>query len=393
MLSPSQLGGIRRAIADAGADGWLLYDFHGINPIAAGVAGISGMVSRRYFCYIPREGNPVAITHAIEQGPWEQWPAEWPKHVYSSWRDFEKYLGDTVRGKRVAMEYSPGDAVPYLDRVPAGVVELVRNSGAEVVTSADLVTRIYAVWTPDQLEAHKRAAEHLARIARNAMALAGEKARSGKPIREYELSMLIREEFAQANLVTDNHGPNVSIGLNAANPHYDPTAEKSSLINDGDIILIDLWAREPGAPFADQTWMGSLGPVSSENAVIWETVRGARDAAIEVLRDAVESGRPVTGGEADDAARNYITKRGFGKHFTHRTGHSIDSRDIHGSGPNIDNLETRDVRMLLPGVAFSIEPGIYIPGQVGMRTEVNGFIQEGSLLITPERIQQDVFIV
>lgn len=393
MLSPSQLGGIRRAIADAAVDGWLLYDFHGINPIAAGVVGISGMVTRRYFCYIPREGNPVAITHAIEQGPWEDWPSDWPKRVYSSWRDLERYLADAVRGKKVAMEYSAGDAVPYLDRVPAGVVEMVRNAGAEVVTSADLVTRIYAVWTPEDLASHKRAAEHLARIARNAMALAGERARSGKPISEYELMMLIREEFSEANLVTDSHGPNVSVGLNAANPHYDPTKEHSALIRDGDILLIDLWAHEPDGVFADQTWMGSLGPASAENIVIWEAVRGARDAAIKVLRDRVESGKPVTGGEADDAARNYITERGFGEKFTHRTGHSIDSREIHGSGPNIDNLETRDVRTLLPGIAFSIEPGIYITGQVGMRTEVNGFIEDGSLLITPTNIQKDLFIV
>jgi len=392
MLLASKLDEIRKAIADAGVDGWLLYDFRGTNPIAASVVGISGMVTRRYFCYIPREGNPVAITHAIEQGPWETWPCEWTKYVYSSWRDLESFLTRTVSGKRVAMEYSAGDAVPYLDRIPAGVVEMVRNAGAEVVTSADLVTRIYAVWTPEQLASHKRAAEHLARIARNAMALAGEKARAGSPMREYELQQLIRQEFDEAGLFTD-HGPNVSTGLSAANPHYEPTAEHSELINDGDILLIDLWAREPDGVYADQTWMGSLGPASPANVTIWETVRGARDAAIAVLRDRIENGVPVTGGEADDAARNYITERGFGERFTHRTGHSIDSRDIHGSGPNIDNLESRDVRVLLPGIAFSIEPGIYIPGQVGMRSEVNGYVSEGSLLITPSRIQEDLFIV
>jgi Xaa-Pro dipeptidase len=272
------------------------------------------------------------------------------------------------------------------------VVELVRSSGAEVVTSADLVTRIYAVWTPENVASNQRAAEHLARIARNAMALAGERARSGKPMHEFELATLIREEFAEAKLFTD-HGPNVSVGLNAANPHYEPTEEHSAVINDGDIILIDLWAREADGVYADQTWMGSLGPASSENVAIWETVRGARDAAISLLRERIESGRPVTGGEADDAARNFITERGFGKNFTHRTGHSIDSRDLHGSGPNIDNLETRDVRVLLPGVAFSIEPGIYIPGQVGMRSEVNGFIADGSLLITPRNPQNDLLIV
>jgi Xaa-Pro dipeptidase len=392
MLSATELGGIRRAIADAGVDGWLLYDFRGINPIASSVAGVSGMVSRRYFCYIPREGNPVAITHAIEQGPWAAWPAEWPKRVYSGWRELEGALAEVVKGKRVAMEYSPGDAVPYLDRIPAGVIEMVRAAGAEVVTSADLVTRIYAVWTPDNLASHKRAAEHLARIARNALALAGERARSGNPMHEFELALLIRQEFADAKLLTD-HGPNVSVGVNAASPHYEPTAENSAVINDGDIILIDLWAREEAGVYADQTWMGSIGTPSPANVVIWESVRGARDAAIAVLRERVEAGIPVTGGEADDAARNFIAARGFGDRFTHRTGHSIDSRDIHGSGPNIDNLESRDLRVLLPGIAFSIEPGIYIPGQVGMRSEVNGFIEKGSLLITPRNMQHDLIIV
>ena len=392
MLSTTELGGIRRAIADAGVDGWLLYDFRGINPIAASIAGVSGMVSRRYFCYIPAQGNPVAITHAIEQVPWETWPREWPKHVYSGWRELEGALASVVKGKRVAMEYSPGDAVPYLDRIPAGVLEMVRQAGAEVVTSADLVTRIYAVWTPQDLASHRRAAEHLARIARNAMVLAGERARSGNPMREFELALVIREEFATAGLLTD-HGPNVSVGLNAASPHYEPTAEHSSVLNDGDIILIDLWAREEGGVYADQTWMGSIGTPAPANVVIWETVRGARDAAIAVLRERIDGGKPVTGGEADDAARNYITERGFGDKFTHRTGHSIDSRDLHGSGPNIDNLESRDVRVLLPGIGFSIEPGIYIAGQVGMRSEVNGFVDAGSLVITPQNIQQDLIIV
>lgn len=392
MLSASALGDIRRAIADVGVDGWLLYDFRGINPIASSVAGISGMVTRRYFCYIPREGDPVAITHAIEQGPWTKWPAEWPKRVYTSWHELEQSLADVIAGKRVAMEYSPGDAVPYLDRVPGGVIEMVRAAGGEVVTSADLVTRIYAVLSPEGVASHQRAAEHLARIARNAMALAGERARSGQPMHEFELATLIRQEFTEAKLVTD-HGPNVSVGVNAANPHYEPTAERSAVINDGDIILIDLWARETDGVYADQTWMGSLGPASPSDVVIWETVRGARDAAIALLRERVKSGTPVTGGEADDAARNFIAERGFGDNFIHRTGHSIDSRDLHGSGPNIDNLETRDVRVLLSGIAFSIEPGIYISGQVGMRSEVNGVIADGSLLITPHNPQQHLLIV
>lgn len=393
MIGPAQLPAFQRAIADAGLDGWLLYDFRGTNPIAARLIGIEGMLTRRIFCFIPRTGNPVAITHAIEQAPWAEWPAGWERLVYSSWRELERQVGDVVKGKRVAMEYSPGDAVPYLDRVPAGVLELVRAAGATVVSSGDMVSRFYAVWSDAGRASHERAAEHLARIARNAMQLAGERARSGEPMREYELARLIRDEFDEAGLETD-HGPNVSVGVNAANPHYEPTAEHSALIEDGSILLIDLWARERDAGvYADQTWMGSLGPPSERDARIWEAVRDARDAAIDLLRARVAKGERVTGGEADDAARAVIVQRGYGDRFVHRTGHSIDSRDLHGSGPNLDNLETRDERALVPGVGFSIEPGIYIPGDVGMRSEVNGFIQPDGVLITPQRPQHDLFIV
>ncbi|MGI8546554.1 MAG: M24 family metallopeptidase [Gemmatimonadaceae bacterium] len=394
MISPTQLQHIRSAIGDAGLDGWLLFDFRGINPIASRLVGVEGMVTRRYFCYIPRDAGavPVALTHAIEQGPWEKWPESWDKRVYSSWRDLERNLAELVRGQRVAMEYSPGDAVPYLDRIPAGVLEMVRAAGAEVFSSADLVTRFYAVWSDANVESHRRAAEHLGRIARNALSLAGERAHAGKPMNEFELASLIRDEFAEADLYT-NHGPNVSVGANAANPHYEPSAEQSALINEGDILLIDLWAREADGVYADQTWMGSLGEPSAHNKEIWEAVRGARDAAIDYLRTNINNGEPVRGGDVDDVARDFIKARGFGDQFIHRTGHSIDPRDLHGSGPNIDNLETRDERLLLPGVAFSIEPGIYIAGDVGMRSEVNAYIESDGVLITPRKPQHDLMVV
>lgn len=392
MISPIQLPGLSAAIADAGLDGWLLFGFRGVNPIASSLLGLEGMLTRRYFCYIPRDGVPVALTHAIEQGPWESWPDAWEKRVYSSWRDLERNLAELVRGRRVAMEYSPGDAVPYLDRIPAGVLELVRAAGAEVFSSADLVTRFYAVWSGPNLESHQRAAEHLARIARNAMSLAGERARAGDPMREFELASLIRDEFAEAGLNTD-HGPNVSVGANAANPHYEPTAGQSALINGGDILLIDLWARESDGVYADQTWMGSLGEPNARDKEVWEAVRGGRDAAIDYLRQNASEGKHVRGGDVDDAARDFIRARGFGERFIHRTGHSIDPRDLHGSGPNIDNLETRDDRLLLPGVAFSIEPGVYIPGVVGMRSEVNACVTDDGVLITPRRPQHDLLVV
>lgn len=386
------LPSLQRAIADAGLDGWLLFDFRGTNPISQHLLQLPGMVTRRYFCLVPREGTPVALTHAIEQGPWQEWPVSWEKRVYSDWRVLERELAALVGGKRVAMEYSPGDAVPYLDRIPAGVVEMVRKAGATVVSSADLVTRFYAVWDPALLPSHERAAEELARIARETFALAGARARAGEPMQEFALAEAIRRAFDDAGLVTD-HGPNVSVGVNAANPHYEPSADHSALVTVGSILLIDLWAREPNGVYADQTWMGSLGAPSERDQRIWETVRGARDAAIDLLRERVTRGVPVRGREVDDAARNYLTARGFGDAFIHRTGHSIDARDLHGSGPNIDNLETSEERLLLPGVGFSIEPGIYLAGDVGMRSEVNGFIGDGELVITPREYQHDLIIV
>jgi len=392
MLTPETLPDVQRALADAKVDGWLLYDFRGVNSIATGLLNLDGFASRRVFGWVPREGKPVAITHAIEQGPWRQWPAAWGKEVYSSWRALEGYVRDLVNGKRVAMEYSPGDAVPYVDRVPAGVLDLVRAAGAEVVTSGELISRLYAVWTPAQLDSHRKAARIVADVARGAFADVGERLRAGETVHEHEVQQRIRDAFTRAGLETD-HGPNVSAGANAANPHYEPSADAPRRIVPGELVLIDLWAHEPGNPYADQTWMASVGAPNDRAVTIWTAVRGARDAAIALLRERISARTPVLGGEADDAARAVIEQRGYGQYFTHRTGHSIDSRDLHGSGPNLDNLESRDERALIPGVGFSIEPGIYIPGDVGMRSEVNGFIEPDGVLITPQRLQRDLFIV
>lgn len=392
MLQPESLPALQSALGNAGLDGWLLYDFHGLNPVAVGMLELPGMTTRRFFVYIPRSGPPVAITHAIEQGPWLGWPAEWRKEKYSSWRVLESLLAGLVSGKRVAMEYSPGDAVPYLDRVPAGVIEMVRSAGATVVTSADLVSRFYAVWSDDQRASHERASRAVSTIGQEAIRLAGSRADSASPLTEHALQSWIKDRFTGGGLETD-HGPIVAIGPNAANPHYEPTPGSSATINRGDILLVDLWAREKNGVFADQTWMGSLGAPSARDNTIWLAVRDARDAAISLLRERLEAHQPVRGGEVDDAARAVITKRGYGDYFIHRTGHSIDPRDLHGSGPHIDNLETREDRALIPGVGFSIEPGIYLSGDVGMRSEVNGFIGADGLLITPSDYQKELLIV
>ena len=394
MLTPETLPAVQRALADIGVDGWLLYDFRGLNPIAGGMMRLDGMTTRRAFAFVPARGTPVAISHAIEQGPWHHWPTSWTKEIYSSWQSLESALAKQISGKRVAMEYSAGDAVPYLDRIPAGVLEMVRAAGANVVSSDELVTRFYAGWTAEHIASHVRAAEVIATIARDAFALAGRRARGegGGPIAEHELMAWILDRFHQKGLSTD-HGPNVSAGANAANPHYEPTAASPRLIRDGDIVLIDLWAREEQGVWADQTWMASLGAPSPEALKIWNTVRDARDAAITLVEQRVSAGEPLRGAEVDDAARQVIAAAGYGKYFTHRTGHSIDSRDLHGSGPHLDNLETRDTRQLVPGVAFSIEPGIYIPDSIGMRTEVNVYLTPGKAVVTPRDYQRELIIV
>lgn len=392
LLSVATLPAIQDALAAAGVDGWLLYDFRGTNPIARAMLGLEGMQSRRIFAWVPTRGTPVAVTHAIEQAPWSRWPAAWERRVYASWASLETEVASIAGGKRVAMEYSPGDAVPVVDRVPAGVLELVRAAGADVVTSADLVTRFFAVWSADGLASHKRAAEQLRTIAHAAFVRAGAAAASGAPITEFALMRWMQDQFAAGGLETD-HGPNVSATENAANPHYEPSADAPRLLKTGDAILIDLWATEPGGIYADQTWMASIGAPSARLQQVWTTVRDARDAALALLRERIESGTPVRGAEADDAARQVIERAGFGPYFTHRTGHSMDARALHGSGPNLDNLETREERLLIPGVGFSVEPGVYVPGEIGVRSEVNCWVGERELLVTPGTIQRELIVV
>ncbi|MFL5616756.1 MAG: M24 family metallopeptidase [Gemmatimonadaceae bacterium] len=393
MLTPESLPTVQRALADAELDGWLLYDFQGNNPIANGLLALEGMVSRRVFVFIPRDGVPRALGHAIEAGPWRRWPAAWPRATYSAWRELEAGVADMVRGKRVAMEYSSGDAVPYLDRVPAGVLEMVRAAGAaEVVSSGALVTRFYASWTEEQLASHLRSAETIAAIAHDTFALAGERARTSEPATENELMLYIRDRFARAGLVTD-HGPSVCAGESSANPHYEPSGERPRAIREGEVLLIDLWATEPQGVYADQTWMGFVGTPSARAQEVWATVRDARDAAIRLVQSAAADGRVLRGADVDDAARQVIAARGFGERFIHRTGHSIDPRSLHGAGPHLDNLETREERTLIPGIGFSIEPGVYLPGELGMRSEVNAFLQPGRAIITPSSPQRELIVV
>src|SRR5262245_36541035 len=291
------------------------------------------------------------------------------------------------------MEVSPRDAVPYVDRVPHGVIELIEGFGARVISSGTLITRFAARWSASELAGHRRAAEALAQIAGDALRWAGAELGRGTEGRETTVQARVVEAFTRARLVTD-HPPIVGFQANAANPHYEPRAGADRRLAPGDVLLLDLWAGvAPGSVFADQTWMAFAGrEPNREVRGVWEAVRGARDAAVALLRERWQRREPVTGAALDDAARAVISKAGYGEYFVHRTGHSID-RDLHGSGPHLDNFETADERMLISGVGFSVEPGIYLPGRFGMRTEINVYVGDAGPEVTPSRRQQDLLLI
>jgi Xaa-Pro dipeptidase len=374
-----------------GADGWLLYDFHGVNPVATRVLGIHGMGTRRFFVLLPRAGRPIAVAHRIELASFEGFPGE--IRPYAAWRELHALLGPLVAGKTLAMEVSPRDAVPYLDRVPHGVVQLLEGFGARVVSSAPLVTRFAARWSAGELAGHRRCAEALAGIAQEALRWAGGELARGAEMRETAVQQRVMDAFGRAGLVTD-HPPIVGFQDNSANPHYEPREGADRRLAAGDVLLLDLWAGPAGGGtvFADQTWMGFAGRApDAEVRRVWETVRGARDAAVARLRERWGRGA-ITGAELDDAARAVITTAGYGEFFMHRTGHSID-RDLHGSGPHLDNFETADDRALLAGIGFSVEPGIYLAARFGMRSEINVFLHETGPEVTPAAPQTDLLLV
>ena len=391
LLDQFDFAALRDLLGKIGADGWLLYDFHGINPAATRVLGINGMGTRRFFVLLPREGTPVAIAHRIELASFDGFPGE--VRPYAAWTELHDHLRTLVAGKTVAMEVSPADAVPYLDRVPHGVVELIEGFGARVVSSGTLITRFAARWSESELAGHRRAADAIAGIANEALRWAGSELGQGAEVRETTVQARVMDAFARAGLVTD-HPPIVGFQANSANPHYEPKAGADRRLARGDVLLLDLWAGvAPGSVFADQTWMAFAGrDPSVEVRKVWESVRGARDGAVALLRDRWKRQEPVTGAALDDAARGVIRAAGFGAYFVHRTGHSID-RDLHGSGPHLDNFETADERQLIAGVGFSVEPGIYLPGRFGMRTEINVFVAETGPLVTPPEPQQELLFV
>jgi Xaa-Pro aminopeptidase len=390
LTTPEGVARVQKALAERDLDGWLLYEFRGQNWIAAELLG-TGWTSRRAFVLVAREGEPRALVHAIERSSWRHWP--WAVETYAGWRELEQGLESLVDGHGVlALEYSAGGAVPTVDLVPAGTVEMVRNAGADPRTSGDLVSLFFSAWSPAQLTDHRRAAAVVARVGQEAFQEAARAVRAGDPHTEGSLTRWILEALGRGGVTVDAD-THVAVGARAADPHYAPDGEGETVAA-GEVLLVDLWGRtsEDGVS-ADQTWMGLLAPTAPGRLIeLWETVREARDEAVAFLRRRSAEGAPIRGYEVDDVAREVIRAAGHAEHFIHRTGHSID-RKLHGSGPNLDNLETRDDRLLVPGVGFSIEPGIYLPGDVGVRSEINVHLAADGPEVTPSDPQTDLILL
>jgi Xaa-Pro dipeptidase len=389
------LTAIRRALAEEGLNGWLLYDFRGSNPIARSVIGFDErqIGTRRWFYLIPAEGEPVAIVHVIEPHALKGAPGT--TVLYRSWKELEdllrRYLGEM---KRVAMEYSPGAAIPYISRVDAGTMEMVRAAGPEVVSSADLVQAFESRWMPDQKALHDRAARDTLLAKDEAFALIRERLASETPIKESEVQAFIQSRFDARGLTT-HHPCIVAVNDHASDPHFETgPGPDDRVIRKGDLVLIDLWAKvagDPRAVYYDATWMAYCGSkVPERMREVWEVVKGARDAAVTFVTEFVASGRQIHGFEVDDVCRSYIEERGYGQYFLHRTGHSI-GYEVHGNGVNIDNLETRDKRRIIPGVCFSIEPGVYLP-DFGVRSEIDMYVGEGAAEVTGD-IQRELLLL
>jgi Xaa-Pro aminopeptidase len=370
-----------------GLDGWLLYDFHGSNPIAAGLAGLTGgghMTTRRWYYLIPAAGEPRGVVHAIERHNLDSLPGE--KIVYARREELDAALTRLLTGlSRVAMEYSPDCAIPYVSRVDAGTAEAVRRRGVEIVSSGDLVQRYEAAWNADQLASHRAASDALYRIKDRAFEAAGAAVRNRTPLTEYELQQQMVAWFEQEGLVSDSP-PVVAIGAHAGDPHYLPTADRCTPIVADEVLLLDLWGKRaaPGAVFADITWVGVTGTtVPQEPARAFGAVAGARDAAVALVEDAARTGRDLRGWEVDRAARAVLERAGYGDRILHRTGHSL-GESVHGNGVHLDDYETHDDRRLLPGTGFTIEPGLYFE-TFGVRTEINMFRGEHDARVTGPR--------
>jgi len=377
------LAAIQAALVESRFDGWLFYDHHNRDPLAYRILGLAGgHVTRRWYYFIPAEGEPKKLVHRIEAGKLDTLPGA--KETYSSWQELESRLEAMLaKATRIAMQYSPRNAIMYVSLVDAGTVELVRSLKKEIVTSADLVSRFEAVLTEAQIATHYAAQRKLDAILAEGWREIGTRVRSGTAD-EFGIVEFLQRAIEREGMVTE-FGPNAPVGANSADSHYEPTAAASKPIRKGDFLLIDIWAKlanDPAAVWYDITWTAVVGraPTDREQRV-FATVREARDAAIARVKEAFASNTPIAGYEADNAARDVIRAAGFGEWFTHRTGHNI-ATELHGSGAHLDNLETHDTRLLLPHTCFSVEPGIYFPGEFGVRSEINMITYPGRAEVT-----------
>ena len=384
---PLDVAAIQNTLRADGLDGWLLYDFHGSNPIAARLAGLTGgahMTTRRWYYLIPSSGSPRALVHAIEKHNLDGLPGG--KTIYAGRQELDAGLTELLRGvRRVAMEYSPQCAIPYLSRVDAGTAELIRSRGVEIVSSGDLVQRFEAAWTPAQLATHARASEALYRIKDRAFDVARHALARGERLTEYGLQQQMVRWFTEEGLVSDS-APVVAVGANAGDPHYLPAPDRAAGIAADQVLLLDLWGKlpEPGAVFADITWVGFTGArVPVETARAFDAIVRARDAAVALVEEAAVTGRELLGWEVDRAARGVLEQSGYGSHILHRTGHSL-GESVHGNGVHMDDYETHDDRRILPGTGFTVEPGLYFD-TFGVRTEINVFRGERDARVTGPR--------
>ncbi len=373
---------VQKDLRAAKLNGWLFYDFRGRDPIAHRLLQLpSAMRTRRWFYFIPANGSPKKLLHKIETAALDTLPGS--ALYYAGQKELQTNLKKLLNGaKTVAMQYSPKNQIPYVAMVDAGTIEQVRSCGARVVSSADLVQKYEACWTPAQLASHLTAGAAIDKIVAATFQRAAGAVRAGKSLSEYELQQFILREFAAAGIST-NEGPDVAVNAHASDPHYGPTADNSAPIREGDLLLLDVWGKtkEQGSVFYDITWVGYLGAkVPEKFANVFSVVRDARDRAVALIRDSIAAGKPLQGWQVDKAARDVIEKAGYGKYFFHRTGHNI-GESIHGNGANMDGLETHDVRRLIPRTCTSIEPGIYL-SDFGIRSEVNVYIDEREARVT-----------
>ena len=373
-------------------DGWLFFDHHLRDPLAYRVLGLPpASPTRRWYYMIPAEGQPRGMEHRIERNSLGELPGD--RIAYSSWTEQVDALRVLTAGmKKVAMQYSPMCAIPYVSMVDGGTIDLIRSLGMEVVSSAELIQTFEARWTPEARDMHFEAGRRVDRVRNEAFDMIRERLSNGLFLTEFEVKTFFRERFAAEGLVTD-HGPIVGVNANASNPHYEPMEDTSSTIQRGDWLLIDHWAKldQPGAVYYDVTWTAFCGDNPSDRQrTVFETVRDARDAGIQRVQSAIAAGQPLCGYEVDDATRGVIQKAGFGEYFTHRTGHSI-GVEVHGNGANMDNFENHDVRRVSPFTCFSIEPGIYLP-DFGVRNEINMYVGEGEAVVTGE-VQREMVLL